>query len=223
MSDNIYVQIFNNNDEAVSVLRTDSVRAYAMRGLTNTSFNAVQKTMMVDMLNYGAEAQAFFKNYHIDDLANALMSEEQKSLATATVEYSNKRDTTDANGYYVGSTLTLENSILMTLYFKNISRDMRAVVTFTNHSGSAQEIEVSGSEFKANGSYLGVEVDEIVVADARQLVTVKIYDGDTLLSTVSDSIESNAARSTGELFDAIMRFADSAYKMFREQEKGGKK
>ena len=214
MSDNIYVQIFDGNDEEVSVLRTDSVRAFAMRGLANASFKVEEKTMLVDMLNYGTEAQDYFNDYHIDDLANALLSEEQKALATVAVEYSNNRDTADAAGYYAGSTLTLENNIMMTLYFKNVTRDMHAVVTFTDHYGKTKEIQVSGSEFKANGSYLGVVVDEVVIADARQLVTVKIYDGDTLLSIVSDSIESNAARSTGDLFEAIMKLADSAYEMF---------
>ena len=214
MTDNIYVQIFNGAGEAVSVLRTDSVRAYAMRILEKTSCTEEEKTMIVDMLNYGAAAQDNFDDYHIDDLANVLLTDDQKAMATDTVEYSNNRDTTDAGDYYAGSTLVMENSILMTLYFRNITREMHAEVSFTDHYGKDHTYTVSGSEFKQNGQLLGVVVDKLVVADARQMVTVKLYNGKTLLSTVSDSIESYAARMNGELFETIMKLAESAYQMF---------
>lgn len=214
MSDRLTVQIFNGDGEAVSVLRHDSIRDYGMRSLSNSNFSAEQKTMLVDMLNYGAAAQEFF-SYGTDDLANSLLTAEQKQLATGTVTYINNRDDSAANGYYVGTSLTCESALLMTIYFKNITRDMRAEVTYTDHYGNEKALTITGDKFVANGSYLGVCVDTLALADARQPVTCKIYDGNTLISTVVDSVESYIARQSGDaLFDCIMKFAVSAYNSF---------
>ena len=57
---------------------------------------------------------------------------------------------------------------------------------------------------------------EIVLADARGLVTVKVYNGETEVASVVESVESYIARKSTEspLFEYIMKFADSAYAYF---------
>ena len=76
---------------------------------------------------------------------------------------------------------------------------------------------MTGSEFvKYTDTMFAVKVEGIVVADARQDVTVTIYDGDTVVTSATDSIESYTARKANEnpLYLAILRFADAAYNSF---------
>jgi hypothetical protein len=66
--------------------------------------------MVVDMLNYGAEAQ---KNagYNLDNLANSLLSEEQKAFATKTVAFKNEMSFTGAGKYMRKVEIDLSDNI----------------------------------------------------------------------------------------------------------------
>ena len=62
-----------------------------------------------------------------------------------------------------------------------------------------------------SGKLAGVELSKLVYADARCMVSVTIYNADgTVYGTATDSIESCASRSDGDLFAILMKFADSA-------------
>ena len=80
MADTFYVTIYNADGVAVSYAKQDSVRDYVARAYK--SQNALGKTMVVDMLNYGAAAQVYFK-YNTEDLANNQLTDEQKASGTA--------------------------------------------------------------------------------------------------------------------------------------------
>lgn len=155
--------------------------------------------------------------YNVGDLANNRLTAEQQAYATKSVDCTDER--VKGTNYY-GSTLTLKSRILLNVYFKDITPDMYALVTYTNHYGEAQEIRVDGSEFnKYNDSVYGVPVDELVVADGGQQVTVKVYDsnGNEVASAI-DSINSYAARmmasSQDPLFEMVAKFTASAYIYF---------
>ena len=61
------------------------------------------------------------------------------------------------------------------------------------------------------GKPAGVELSQLVYADARTMVEVTVYNADgTVHGTATDSIESCCVRSGGDLFVALMKFADSA-------------
>ena len=63
------------------------------------------------------------------------------------------------------------------------------------------------------GKPAGVELSQLVYADARTMVEVTVYNADgTVHGTATDSIESCCVRSSGggDLFIALMKFADSA-------------
>jgi hypothetical protein len=166
------------------------------------------------MLNYGAAAQAYF-NYNTNDLANSVLTDAQKAYASDSVVCTDQR--VKGEGYY-GSSLTLKDRITLTMYFNNITPDMYAVVSFTDHKGEAHETRVEGSAFaKYNDGIYGVDVDELVVADGNQLVTVTVYDADgNVVATAIDSVNSYAARQAGsnELFEMVAKFTTSAYAHF---------
>ncbi|MBQ9968058.1 MAG: Ig-like domain-containing protein, partial [Oscillospiraceae bacterium] len=69
MADAIEVVVVDADGNEVSEVYTASVRDYAMKALTAASSSAEVKTMVVDMLNYGAAAQTYFE-YNEADLAN---------------------------------------------------------------------------------------------------------------------------------------------------------
>jgi hypothetical protein len=212
MADDIDVVIYHGDGTQASNLRTDSIRSYVMRVLEKQTDKA--KTMMVNMLNYGAAAQTYF-NYNTDDLANNQLSEAQKAYATQTATGTDQR--VQGTNYF-GSTLKLESKILLTMYFQNITTDMYAIATFTDHLGKYHEIRVEGSEFaKYNSTTFGVVIDDLVVADGDQLVTVKVYDTNgNQVAYAADTVNSYAVRKLSDnvLFEMVLKFTTSAYAYF---------
>ncbi|MBQ9968385.1 MAG: hypothetical protein IJO88_06655, partial [Oscillospiraceae bacterium] len=179
------------------------------------------RVMMIDMLNYGAAAQEHFK-YNTSDLANNALTEEQQALATAKVTCTNNqvKDTT-----VYGANLSLEDSILLNTFFKGLKgkdiASMYAMVSFTDFQGITREVRMEGSEFEkygSSGDIYKIVVDDVVLADAKTLVTVTLYNADgTVFGVNSDSVESYVARAesnnadTYGLYANIMKFAASAY------------
>ena len=84
-------------------------------------------------------------------------------------------------------------------------------MSFTNHAGRVIDEDLGehdGNRFVS---------DQLVVADARQKITVTVYNADgSVYSSCTDSVESYTARAQAaqangtELYEAIMNFADSA-------------
>ena len=207
MGDIFYVTIYNAKGVAVSNAKEDSVRAYVERAYA--SQKATGKTMMVDMLNYGAAAQVHF-SYGTDDLANSKLTDAQKATGTATAPEMSNDQVKGAN--YNGTRFILESRIQVQLAFKNMTSDMYAVYTYTNAAGKEQTVRVEGTDFVIiGGKPAGVELSALVYADARALVNVTLYKADgTVYGTATDSIESCSLRSGGDVFVALMKFADSA-------------
>ena len=210
MCDTLTLTMYNANNEPVSKPWIDSMRDYAMRVLSKAT-EQTQKTLAVDFLNYGAEAQKQF-DYCKTDLANAKLTEEQKKFASDTPTFNSKLDGGDKR---VGSNLILENNILFVVAFRGLNRDMSATVTFKHHNGQDVAVEIPGSEFGTSGNVYYVPIDEIVVADARQPITITVKNADgSVYTTCQDSIEDYLARYTSTISDintAVMKFADSAY------------
>ena len=210
IADELRVTIYKGDGTQASNIRNDGLSAYAYRTLASTKDSEL-RTVLVDMLNYGAAAQVQF-NYNTENLANADADSYQQY---ATPDISHIKDERVPGENFVGTTLTLENNIQLTGYFKNLTSDMYAVATFTDHYGNDKKLEVSGSDFvKYNSTTYGVCVDNLVVADAAQLVTITVYNSDgTVYGTLVDSINSYVARSIndGEIYSAIAKFALSAY------------
>ena len=123
---------------------------------------------------------------------------------------------------FLGSNLNLVSSIEMMVAFKNIDQSMRAVISYVDHYGNAKKIDVAGSEFELNNGAYVIYVNSTVVADARQDVTVTVYNGETAVASATDSVESYVARAMASedsdpLFEMIMKFADSAYVYLHKQ------
>ena len=214
MIDYIEVQVFRADGTPCTAVRGDSVESYALR-IFDAQDDAT-KTLLVDMLNYGAAAQTYF-GYRDSYLVNADLTEEQQAYATQSVTCTDQRIEGEN---YIGSTLVLENRIQLTMYFQKITTDMYAVVSYTDHDGNAQELTVSGSDFaQYNENIYGVTVETLAVADGDQLVTVTVYDADgNAVAGASDTVNGYLSRmmSGDEIFEAIAKFTNSAYAYFHQ-------
>jgi len=208
MSDVFNVTIYNADGVAISNAKTDSVRDYVMRNVDNQS--DILRTLMVNMLGYGAAAQLQF-NYATDDLANNRLTDTQKSWASTSAKELNSYLVKGTN--YMGTRLVLESRIQLQVAFKGMTRDMYAIYSFTDNNGKLQTVRVDGADFVDVG-VLGVEMSALVYADARNVVEITVYNADgTVYGTATDSIEGYAKRNVTDPDDvvmALMKFADSA-------------
>ncbi|MBP3633553.1 MAG: Ig-like domain-containing protein [Oscillospiraceae bacterium] len=219
MTDALTITIKDADGNFWSEEYTTSVRDYAGKALAAASSTSQMKTLVVDMVNYGAAAQTNF-GYKADDLANNQLTDAQKALATGTVVCANNQIKGTNN---IGSNLALDDCILLNVYFQGLKgKDMSTItakVSFTNWKDEYVEVEIPGTEFElygATGDRYKVKVDDIVLADAKCLVTVELYeDGiEAPIAYGSDSVESYANRGSATaaapLYNAIMKFATSA-------------
>ncbi|MBQ9968590.1 MAG: InlB B-repeat-containing protein [Oscillospiraceae bacterium] len=218
MNDELILEVFDEKGNAVSAVYTDSVCSYAARALDNSNDSEVRR-FVVDMLNYGAAAQKFFK-YNTRNLANSILTEEEQALASEKVECIN-RQIKGAHCY--GSNLTLESNIQMNMYFKDISADdvadMYAIVSFTDHTGTAQSVRIEGEDFVHYfGDIYKIQNSALVLSDARKTVTCVVFNADgSIFDHATDSVESYVKRAEGStssyLCEAIMKFAVSAHEL----------
>ena len=225
MADRITVQIFDQTtNEALSELYTTSIQEYARKILDNPENSREMHTVVVDMLNYGAAAQVNFK-YNTAHPANSILSEAEQALAT--------QETTAVNhlvpgANYVTTTLSLDNSLLLNLYFKDITPDMEAELTYTDHYGISQLRVLQSHEFHQDNAsgMMAVPLDMLALPDGRAEVkcVIKSNHGQgPVVAEVTDSVESYAARvlksskaspELKTLVTELMKFVDSSTRYF---------
>ena len=212
MMDGMAFQIVTNDNVPLSRPYTETIHNNALRQLKNSSTNPKLRTLLVDMLNYGAAAQKEFK-YDEGNLANADIGAYQQ-FATQTVTMESHAGRTHGDGHY-STSLSLNSNIRMTMYFQKITTDMHAVVSFVNHAGRTVELTIPGSQFRSKWGMHGIEIDALAVADVRTLVKCEIYDAqNNLMQGGVDSVEGCAARAKGtgqkDIYDAIPKFGTSS-------------
>lgn len=219
MIDEVTIQVFDAQGNPMSETWTESVRGYVTRALSwVTDADAELRTLLVDMLNYGAAAQLYFDR-NTSDLANKNLTETQKGYATTGAVPEN--DLVAGTGFY-GANLSLENEIIYNLFFLSsvVTSDMYAKISYEDILYGQTEFTVRGDKFVQQGDLTKIVLDQIAVSNVGQLVTCSIYDSnDQLVSTTTDSIESYLARAMDEnptLYSAIMQFAVGACNYFKD-------
>ena len=209
-----------------------SVKQYAYNKLKADTTDAKFKTMLVDMLNYGAAAQEYW-GYNPKNLVNAELTDAQKAYATQTVPAltDNRAVSGTANGLELkGITLLMQEKIAIKYYFthKNYTgkmSDLTMKVTYVDSNGQTQTCEITGDKFTTNGDSYAVVFDELNPTQLHTVCTAEVFDkdGKKVSQTVTYSAESYAARkladgNTNEKFAKLLRemmkYGDSSAKYF---------
>ena len=222
MGDIITAVVYDAEGVAASEEKVDSIKDYAMRTLADSN-NAELSTLIVDMLNYGAEAQIFF-GYAVDDLANADLTDEQKAYASEAREYSDEAyEKVYADGYAfsAGHTLSLEYNVQLKLGMDiralDLSDDAKIVVSYVAYNGKTVTKTVSVEGYKSGIIY--VTCDTLTAMDREAQVKFELIDGENVIFTFANSVEGYTARlgaesNESDICGALMKYCDSAVAYF---------
>lgn len=242
MSDNVHAVLYatykNNGKEYHSPEKIMSVKEYAYTILDryNTSSYSKLRTLLVDLLNYGAATQVY-KNYKVNELVNAELTEEQQSWGTHTESsFVNIRDynyntITNPKSNWTGSGLVLNNSVMIRCKFTADNLENKKIVIKCNGGvfeytekdlySTQDEIIASGKSGivdNGDGSYY-VFCNELYANEMSKEILLTVYENDKPCSnTMRFSIESYAklvhdaypGDKLDNLTQAMMRYGKSA-------------
>ncbi len=180
---------------------------------------AALRTLLVDLLNYGAQSQIYSK-HKTDTLANARLTAEQAAWGTATDRTLN---TVKDTAYVVRENATVAwTSVGLSL---RESVAIRYKINATNVEGlSAKVVSAGGihvipaTEFVETAGGYYIYFDWMTSAQMSDSVYITVYDGDTAVSnTICYSVESYAYSKQSDadsdlvnLVRAMMRYGDAA-------------
>lgn len=199
-----------------------SVTDYAVNMFSHAGNDSRLKTLLADMLYYGAEAQQYF-GYHTAEPATINMTAEMKNCATtqtATVadnSYSDE-ETGGSKVLISGTSLSLENRPQLNIYLMTTEPVRYMKVVITENGGQNASFEIPATEWKncGNGRYR-VEVSGISVLDYRAKYTIICKkDGIAVSNRVTTGVEGYAllanrqGRTVWSLTDRLLRFGDAA-------------
>ena len=207
--------------EYSSESRDYSVATYCYNMLANATGEkyATLRTLLVDILHYGAKTQVYM-NYRLDELCDAALTEEQLSYGTSTErelasvtnrEYS-KIDAPSV--IWKGAGLNLKDAVAMRFKIEAESYDdLRAEIQV---SGQTYTIYEKDFDYRADGTY--VHFWELNATQMSESVYATVYRGEEQVShTLLYSIESYAYAKQNdsyaplaELVRAMMAYGDSA-------------
>ncbi len=216
MTDELTCVAYNADGTAISNPKTTSVEAYALKQLETTT-NAKLRTVLVDMLNYGALAQKQFQ-YNTAAPANAKLTDVQKGYATGSIDISALKAVAVKGTGWKGCSLTLQSNIQLTVFFDNtvVTKDMTAKISYTDHYGKAVSYDIPGSAFSDyNASTLYVSVGTLAAADLETVVSIDIMSGDTLVGHSECNMAQYCTLApTNEMVVALAKYCKAAYNYF---------
>ncbi len=208
-----------------------SVKTYAMNQLKRDTTPDKLKTLLVDMLNYGASAQTYW-SYNTANLVNQDLTDEQAAFATQTEPtLTNNCTITDNTGtiHFDSVSLLLKEKVAIKYYlspkgYTGKVSDLTMKVSYVDKNGDTQTETISGDKFTltADGRY-AVIFDKLNPTQLRTVCTAEIYDadGNKVSGTLTYSAESYAARKLSDpdaklvrLLNDMMKYGDSTAKYF---------
>lgn len=216
MNDEITATMYATVDGTVykSEGKTYSVATYCYNMLEKNADDEKLRTLLVDILNYGAETQ-IYTDYNTANLANANLTDAQKAWASpdrafVSVENDKHAEVASPAVTWIGAGLNLSESIAVRYEFTTASTDgLTAKVTC---GGKTWEI----AEFSKNEQDKDVLLVYINAGYMSEPIYVTLYDGETAVSdTVCYSIESYAFTygedaALGALVKAMIKYGDAA-------------
>lgn len=223
MSDTIKITFYGIKD-GIKYWGTDytySITDYLVSQINSTT-NSKYKTMLVDLLYYGAACQ-IYQNYKTDSLMTNLITEEQKACrSTEKLNYTSIRNTSYAtceNRYVLfGTALRLYSAVEMALAL-NITNDIDINDLEFKVQIEGRDLTYSKAENPDNFAYVNgywyFYFDGVYANQFSSPVYITAYlSGEQVSYTLQYSVESYAATNTDsalqDVLDAMMHYGNSA-------------
>ena len=216
MNDEMNTTVYGklNGTEYEGDVLTYSIADYCYRQLAKLS-DAKLLTLIVDLLNYGAEAQRYV-DYKADNLVTAKLTDEQAAYATQVTP-----DITDRHTFIGEETSAAIWKAVSISLKHNVSVLMK--FTATDINGVFVKIEMNGREYRINkfdvdekGRFVA-KFDSFNATSFRDDIKATVCDanGDALSNTLVYSVETYAARKLddeglSDIVKAIMKYGDAA-------------
>lgn len=213
-----------------------SVLTYATNQLRKTTDSKL-RTLLVDLLNYGAAAQTYW-NYNTANLANANLTAEQQGYATTeNPELTNYRELIKNDGATVSfktCSLSLEEKVTIN-YYLNLANytgevgDLELHISYVDTDEEEKTVVIDSSEFEyklhTDGNYYYVvNFSGLNAIQMRTICTAEVFNkdsGERISNTVIYSIESYAQSKSSaadanlvNLVTAMMKYGDATQSYF---------
>ena len=150
--------------------------------------NETEKNLVISLLNYGADAQKYFK-YETADFVNKNLTDNEKNVpeiqnSKAFIEQYGKNSIVNSNGIeYIGTSLLLESGCVIRHYFKIDDSKTGNMSCYVNE-GTSSERKL---DLKKKGTYYYVDIDSIPAYSLKKDFKVTIYNGkDSSKKTIID-------------------------------------
>ena len=207
-----------------------SATKYCYSTLRQAATTASLKTLIVDLLNYGAAHQVY-GNTNVENLATYDLTAAEKALGTSAIpamtSYMSVKYVAHAapTARFKNAALYLNDAVIIRCQLNlNAGIDINNVtVKVTDDEGN--EWIVNGSELQPTGTDYYLNFNALSAQQMRKIVYITICEnGEAISHTLRYSIESYAANSyngSGTALDnvvlAMMRYGDSAKAYFESK------
>ncbi len=193
MGDELFAKVLADREGVTYESNVDqySIKTYALNNLKRTTLSDELRTLLVDMLNYGAEAQIYFK-YNTNNLVNRELTDEMKGWGTTgapeLTSQSKKVKNDNATSWFNGHTLIAGSNIELKYYMKFNAGVKMANVSFRMSYVSASQdqhelvIPAGAFQYDSENDEYSCKISTISTKDFGSVITAGIYDGDTLIS-----------------------------------------
>ncbi|MBQ6431658.1 MAG: InlB B-repeat-containing protein, partial [Oscillospiraceae bacterium] len=217
MGDNVSATLYatKNDVEESNTQSTYSVRQYCVNKLADNTISANLRTLLSDMLVYGAAAQTYM-GYHTNALVNSgsdIINPTCSTFVNLSGNAASFDGAADANIFWLSAGLTLTDSVAMTFRFH--ADDVSDLTVYVTINGRTQEF----TEFTAAGegvyevSFTGISAEEfgdtvtaVIERDDEQIGNELSYSVNAYVQ--SKQADSNAALAA--LVKALYNFGASA-------------
>lgn len=188
-----------------------SVAEYCYTLLADSADNAELRTLLVDILNYGAAAQTYVGD--TDTLVNANLTAEQKTWASANqsvTNITNKAQETVENPTVTWKSAGLNLTGRVTLRLKVEVSDVKGlsvkVAGFDNCVATFEKI--------SDGNYY-IYIQGIMLTQLNDTLDITVYNGETAVSntlrySIASYVYANQSGDLGSFLQAMMKLGSSA-------------
>lgn len=203
-----------------------SVLTYATNLLSKTTDENL-KTLLVDMLNYGAAAQRYF-GYNLAAPANGNLTQEQLAWGTqdipAVTSCCEIVPQDNATVRFKSASLLLEEKVAIRYYldltaYAGSAEDLELHVSYRDLNGAEQTTVIDGSAGTVQQGLLRVSFDSLNAAQMRTACSASVVSkstgqqiSDTLIYSIGSYVARVPADKDTDLFElliAMMQYGDS--------------